>query len=265
MSEVTVIDLEPRKDDRAAYYVGTCTHVGESEEIDACARTRRSWLERMYAEGVRVKVAFAGENPAGFAYVLPIGVSPWGPLGEDLAVLPCLVAQSQFRGQGVGRALITAAEEEARRQGFAGLCTIGYYWDFWFMPATFFEHLGYRAVVRRDNEAVLWKLFGHRVPPVPRLLARRYEFVPVRGKVAVDLFWNTFCETSVIEAQRVREVAAEFGEAVVLREYCADDRDILLGYEMDRGIFVQGREIGWGYEAPREGIRAAIAEALRTI
>lgn len=99
-------------------------------------------------------------------------------------------------------------------------------------------------------------------PPPLRLLSPRYEFVPVPGKVAVDLFWNTFCQTSDIGAHRVREVAAEFGDRVVLREFCADDRETLLRYRIDRGIFVQGEQIGWGYEAPREGIREAIRSAL---
>ena len=78
----------------------------------------------------------------------------------------------------------------------------------------------------------------------------------------VDLFWHTFCETADIEAQRVREVAAEFGDSVVLNEHCADDREILLRHQRPRGIFINGKEIGWGYEAPKEGVRKAIAKAL---
>ena len=262
MAKVTVFDLMPETDAEAASYVGACTHVGESEEMDACARRRQAWLNRMYSHGVRVKVAKVDGELAGFAYVMPIDLCPWGPLGEDLAILPCLVVQQKAKGTGAGRALIAAAEEEARSQGLKGLATLAYYWDFWFMPASFFERLGYRVATRRGDEAVLWKTFTETPPPAPRFLTPRYDFVFVPGKVAVDLFWNTFCQTSDIEAQRVREVAAEFGDAVVLREYCADDRDVLLTYQRDRGIFVQGDEIGWGYEAPREGIRAAITAAL---
>jgi hypothetical protein len=81
----------------------------------------------------------------------------------------------------------------------------------------------------------------------------------------VDLFWHTFCETSCIEAQRVREVAAEFGDAVVLNEYCADDREVLLRYQNPRAIFINGKEIGWGYAAPKEGIAEAIAQALKPV
>ena len=30
-----------------------------------------------------------------------------------------------------------------------------------------------------------------------------------------------------------------------------------------RGIFINGREIDWGYEAPEKGLRKAIVQALR--
>jgi ribosomal protein S18 acetylase RimI-like enzyme len=80
--------------------------------------------------------------------------------------------------------------------------------------------------------------------------------------VKIDLFWNRFCQTSNIEARRVREVAAEFGEKAALADYDADDRGILRQYQLPRAIFIDGNEIGWGYEAPRNGIRNAIARAL---
>ena len=69
-------------------------------------------------------------------------------------------------------------------------------------------------------------------------------------------------EVRDIEADRVREVAAEFGDRVVFREYCGDDRDTPLEHQIPRAIYVQGNEIGWGYEAPRDGVRAAISAAL---
>jgi len=60
----------------------------------------------------------------------------------------------------------------------------------------------------------------------------------------------------------VREVAAEFGDNIALREYSADDRQTLLHFQTPRAIFVNGKEIWWGYEAPKEGIREAIRQAL---
>ena len=88
------------------------------------------------------------------------------------------------------------------------------------------------------------------------------EVVPEPGKVAIDLFWSRSCLTTDTEAERVREVAAEFGDAVVLREYCADDPGVRAHYGIYRAIFIDGQEVGWGYEAPKEGLRAAIREAM---
>jgi len=112
-----------------------------------------------------------------------------------------------------------------------------------------------------SKEAILWKVFESSAEP-PRSLKPNYRFEPVSGKVVVDLFWNAFCGTSNAEAQRVREVAAEFGDSVVLNEYSADDPAILRRYQLPRGIFINGKEIGWGYEAPRDGIRKAISRAV---
>jgi hypothetical protein len=57
-------------------------------------------------------------------------------------------------------------------------------------------------------------------------------------------------------------VAGEFGDKVVLNEYPTHDHDVFMKYRKQRGIFINGKEIGWGHEAPKEGVREAIREAL---
>jgi len=257
MADLIIRDMEEGDEQ----YVGTCTHVNESDEIDACARQRLPWLKKMYAKGLRVKVALLEGKHVGFLYLMPIEVSPWGPLGEELMVIPCLVVTESAKHKGIGRALMEEAEEETKRQGRKGIVTPAYTHDFWFMPAGFFEACGFSAVKRRGQEILLWKVFDE-TAKAPRFLERKYRYEPIPGKVALDLFFNTFCQTSVIEAQRVREVAAEFGDNIALREYCADDRETLLHLQTPRAIFINGKEIWWGYEAPKEGIRKAIRQAF---
>jgi len=246
------------------YFVSTCSHVRESDEIDACGERRLRWLRVHEAAGVRAYAALLDGKHAGFLYVMPIEACPWGPLGRDLAVVPCLYVQDWARGHGLGRALLDAAESEARAQGVAGLVIPTFDWDFWFMPSSYFRRLGYEDAAHRDEQVLLWKAYDPTAES-PAPLEPAYRFEPLHGRVVVDLFWHTFCQTSDIEAQRVREVAAEFGEAVVLNEYCADDRETLLRYQIPRGIYVNGREVFWGHEAPREAIREAISDALRAL
>jgi len=249
-------------DAASAYFVSTCSHVRESAEADASGERRLAWLRPRLEQGLRVKVAYVGGEPVGQLYVMPIELCPWGPAGRGLMALPCLFVLRTAQGRGVGRALVAAAEEEVRRQGFSGLVTQAYYHDCWFMPASFFEHLGFAVAARRGPEALLWKPFAPAAEP-PAFASPFFAYEPGPHHVAVDLFYNTFCQTSEIEAQRVREVCAEFADDVLLREHRVDGQEALLRHGRGRGIFVNGREIGWGYEAPKEGVREAIHEALQ--
>jgi len=129
------------------------------------------------------------------------------------------------------------------------------------MPAGYFRHLGYAVAAEREGAQLLWKVWARDVEPL-RFIEPAYAYEPAAGQVTIDLFCQDFCPTNAIEAQRVREVSAEFGEAVLLREHRADDPQVRARYGIARAIYVNGQEIGWGYEAPREGIRAAIQKAL---
>jgi len=248
-------------------FITTCSHVDESEEIDRCAERRRVLFDRLRAEGARFKVAVFDDALAGFIHGVPIRHASWGAVGENLMMIPCLFVRERFSGRGVGRALVEAVEAAARRTGTNGVAVVAYR-DLaeaaWFMPAPFFDELGFEEIERRGHEALLWRPFLPNLA-APRLLRPDWSFQPVSGKVVVDLFWNEFCPTSSIEARRVREVAREFGDNVIIREYQAEDRSILLCHQTPRAVYINGREIGWGYEAPREGIRNAIRDAFRAI
>ena len=257
---IQIRDMQPEDE----YFVSTCSHVSESEEADACGKRRCVLFRSLRADGARLKVALLEGEHAGFAYGLPIDVASWGPLGTNLMAIPCLYVLRTAAGRGIGTKLLESIEADARSAGFNGV-TIAAYRDIpgaeWFMPAAYFEQLEYQVVDERGREVLLWKPFHDSAEP-PRFLQPDYTYEPVPGRVAVDLFWNGFCPTSAIEAQRVREVAGEYGDRVILREYETEDRDTLLRYQIPRAIYVNGQEIGWGYEAPKEGIREAIDRAL---
>jgi len=247
------------------YYVGTCTHVNENniERETSCPR-RISWLRSMEKHGLRVKVALLDKIHAGFLYIIPIELSPWPIEGEDLMVFPCLVSQSKFSGKGIGIKLIKAAEDEARSQNRKGIATIAYFWDFWFMPAEYFSKLGFVVAERRGEEAILWKQFTKDVI-APHFPEEHYVFKPIKGKVVIDLFWNTFCLTSDVEAERVREVASEFGDNVILNEYSATDQEVFRQYGIERRIYINGAMVELGAEIEKSKLRVLITTELDKI
>ncbi len=254
--EITIADMRAEDEE----FVGSCTHVDETPEWTACCQRRVPWLRDQQKHGLRTKVALLDGAHAGFLHVMPIEIAPWGPVGRGLTAIQCLTIVDDAKFMGVGRRLVAAAEEETHRQGRKAIAVVAFYHDFWFMPARFFEKCGFEVVVRRGDSAILWKVFDSSAE-VPTFLDPRYEFEPASGKVVVDLFWSRSCLTSDTEAERVREVAGEFDDSLLLREYCSDDPDVRARYGVFRAIFINGEEVGWGYEAPKDGLRQRICQA----
>ncbi|MFX1574523.1 MAG: hypothetical protein ACFFB0_17415 [Promethearchaeota archaeon] len=260
---MSIIIRDMAKDDE--YYVGTCTHVNENNiEYEMSCPRRISWLRSMEKHGLKVKVALFDGIHAGFIYIMPIEIAPWNMQGKELMVFPCLVSHSKFSKLGIGKKLVNAAEQETKRQNRKGIATVGFFWDFWFMPAKYFLKLGFEVAEKRGEEAVLWKKFEQSAEP-PHFREENYTFKPISGKIVIDLFWNRFCQTSDVEAQRVREVVSEYGEKVILNEYSAIDQNILQQYGIERRIYVNGDKIEVGSEIEKSRLRQALDNAIRKI
>ena len=245
------------------YYVGTCTHVNEDNiEIESSSPRRISWLKQMEKNGLKTKVALLDNVHAGFIYIMPVEINPFEIQGHDLMVFPCLVSQSKFSSKGVGKKLIEAAEEETLKQHRKGIATLAMFGDFWLMPAKYFEKLGYKVAEKHGGRAILWKQFDSTAES-PQFRKIKYKFKPILGKVVVDLFWNVFCSTSDIEAQRVREVVSEYKKDVVLNEYSGTNPSILKQYGLSRSIFIDGKWMEVGPEIEKKKLRQEIDIAIK--
>ena len=246
-------------------FVALCTHVDDpAEERDRVIWVREAWLRKALAQGLKVKVAIDDGRPVGFAHCLPIELGTWGMSGQDLMTIPCLTLRynwvyKQELGSGYGRALVEAVEAEAKR-GRKGVAVLAYDHDFWFMPSSFFQKLGYQEVAREGQALIMLKAFEPVELPTMHRLTYRPQLVP--GKVVVDAFWNPICLTSIVEIYRVREVCAEYGGKVILNEFDCGKRDVLERYQTSRALFINGEPKGWGYAAPRDELRKEIDLAL---
>lgn len=256
-----VIDLT----DEHMRFVTVCTHDDDMDnDREKAAPERETWLKDNLAKGLRVKVVVDNGKPVGFVHCLPIELGAWGMSGIDIMTIPCLTLKYSYvyrqeMGSGYGSALIEAVESEARKTR-KGVAVLAYDNDFWFMPASFFKRLGYRQISKQGDAVIMLKVFEPVKPPVMHRLNYQPNLVP--GKVVVDAFWNPICMTSLVEIMRIREVCAEYGDRLVLNEYNCGNKGILERYQTARALFINGEPKGWGYQAPRDGLRQEIDSAM---
>ena len=256
-------------DDEHSRYVSLCTHIDEKGPVRMrAADMRLQWLKNQAKlGGMKTKVAI-DENgkPLGFIHIVPIESPSSGMIGRDLMVIPCLTINYQLvykrvHGTGVGKALVQACEQEAGKKDFKGLAIYAYSGDFWFMPSVFFQKLGFEKVPSASNIWVKkWAKIGDPTEPIVH-----YEYIPVSGKVVIDFFWSPYCLTVCVEVTNIREVASEFDERVVLREYRTDDPEIFARYGITRAIYINGKHKDWGYAAPKEELLKEIQRAFDAI
>ena len=257
MSSIDIHDL----DDDNEYFVGTCSHVNESLEIDKSSKMRVFWLKKRRKDGVKVLVAHVEGVPKGFIHLMPIEISPWGPIGIDSYVIPCIYIVEDSHNLGIGSKLLESAEMYASEKGASGIVSTTYFHNYWYMPAQYFIKKGYQPLVKRSTEVIVGKIFDESFS-IPKILNPTYKYNKIDDKIVVDLFWNTFCETSIIEANRVKKACKEFGKDVILNEHLSDIKYVLTKYQIPRGTFINGIEHNWGYEAPLDELKKIITLEL---
>lgn len=252
MNELGQIKVSDVTED-TLWYVACCAQVDEGAETEQAAQLHQDWMRKtLTRSGMYTKVALDGDEPVGFLFLVPIERTAWYVDGEGLFTIQCMNVQDEYRGRGVGEKLLAAAEETARARA-QGMAVIAYDPSDWFMPASFFQGQGYRDVERRGSSVLMYKPFDEDVPR-PKFVPRQYRsprLIP--GKVIVEAFWSPQCLTTTLEILHVREVCAEFGEDVILRELNAGMPGMRERFGIPRTLFINGVEKGWGFELPEAG------------
>ena len=223
-----------------------CLEDWSAEALEA-GPARGCWIERFERRGLRAKLALddSGEV-AGMIQYLPIEES-WAD-GTGLYLILCIwvhgydEGRGDFQGRGMGTALLEAAEADARALGATGIAAWGIAVPFW-MPAAWFEKHGYQSADRQGVSVLLWKPFTAEAAP-PRWhpdSARLPD--PVQGKVNVTAFTNGWCMSANVTTERIRRVAAEFGDQVVYREIDTSKPGAVAACGCIDGVFINGEQI----------------------
>ena len=100
-----------------------------SEEMKEAGSHKELWYERMKDKGLRVKLAVDNDKVCGMIQYAPVEYS--FVEGEDLYFIYCIWVHGYKKGigkyqkKGIGKALLRAAEEDAKSIGVKGIAAWG--------------------------------------------------------------------------------------------------------------------------------------------
>ncbi|MFH0964107.1 MAG: GNAT family N-acetyltransferase [Planctomycetota bacterium] len=258
------MEIVPLADEHKQLYF--CCLEDWSEEATREAGPRREfWYEKMMTRGLRVLIAKDDRGEVGgMIQYLPIEHSTVD--GNDLYFVYCIwvhghkQGRGNFQKHGMGKALLLAAEKDARELGAKGMAAWGLWLPFW-MRASWFKKQGYFKADRQGLAVLLWKSFADGATP-PRWFKskRRPELVP--GKVKVTAFVHGWCMGQNLAYERAKRAAAEFGDKVLFCEIDALERQTMLEWGHADALFIDDQQVRTGPPPSYEKIRRLIARKV---
>ena len=220
-----------------------------SDEMKESGDRKETWFGKMKDRGVKVKLAFDDKGVVGgMIQYLPIEHS-WAE-GRDLYFVMCIWVHGYEEGvgnhqkKGMGKALLKAAEEDARASGKKGIAAWGIPLPFW-MTASWFEKHGYEEVDKNDVAVLLWKPFDENAVP-PKWMKQKKRPGKIPGKVTVTSFVNGWCPAQNIVYERAKRASREFGDKVLFQEIDTLDRNVYLEWGVVDGLYIDGKKITTG-------------------
>ncbi len=256
-----VIDLTPEHE--VTYF--ECLEEW-SDEIKEAGDHKSCWYRKYVDRGLRVKLALDDDGKVGgMIQYLPIEES--FVEGTDLFFILCIwvhghkKGRGDFQKKGMGKALLKAAEEDAKERGAKGIAAWGVWLPFW-MKASWFKKQGYKKADRDGMALLVWKKFTDNTQP-PRWVKQKKRVPSGSDKVAVTAFKNGWCSAQNMIYERARRASTEFGDEVVFQTIDTSDPGSFSEWGIADGIFINGKKIGSGPPPSYEKIRKVIAKNVK--
>lgn len=260
-----IVDLS--KEYEALYFV--CLEDW-SEEMKEAGNHKEIWYRAMKDKGLRVKLALDDAGKAvGMIEYLPGRHSIID--GTDLFYINCIWVHGHKQGmgdqrrRGYGRALLAAAEEDAKALGAKGMAAPGISIPVW-IPASFFKKHGYTAVDSNGIMRLLFKPFTADIKPPTFIRPRKKpdkEHNP--GKVTVTYFLNGCCPACSMVCERAKRAAETFGEKASFRIIDTKERETYLEWGAHNELYIGDRRVGFGPPLSYDKIRTKIAKQVKKL
>jgi len=239
-----------------------------SEEIREGGNHKELWYEKMKDMGLRVKLALDDRGQVGgMIQYVPIEYS--FAAGKELYFILCIwvhghkKGRGNFQKRGMGKALLQAAEKDARERGAKGMAAWGMALPV-FMKAAWFKHQGYKPVDRMGLQVLLWKLFDKAAVP-PRWIKKKKNPETIPGKVTVTAILNGWCPAMNMTFERARKASSEMGDRVLFRAVDTFDRQALLEWGVSDALYIDHKQVRTGPPPSYDKIKKKIARRVKKL
>jgi len=242
-----------------------------SEEMKEAGNHKEKWFRDMSGKGLGVKIALNDEEKAvGMIQYIPIEYS--FAEGKNLFIVLCIWVHG-YKGkgvgnqqkQGIGKALLNAAEEDVRNRGAKGMVTWGLSIPV-FMRASWFKKQGYE-VVEKDGflgQVLLWKKFCDDAEPPKWLKVKRIPSADSE-KVTVTCFISGWCPAYNRTIERAKKASSELVDNVECLEVNTVDKKTKDEWGLTDALFIQGKKLNTGPPPSYKKIKKKIEKAVKKI
>ncbi|MBN2350357.1 MAG: GNAT family N-acetyltransferase [Bacteroidales bacterium] len=240
-----------------------------SDEMKERGNHKECWYNKIKDKGLGVKLAETENGTVvGMVQYVPIEYAP--AEGKDLYFINCIwvhgykKGQGNFQKKGIGKNLLQAAEEDVKQKGASGLAAWGLALPFW-MKASWYKKQGFVKADRQGISVLLWKPFIENATP-PKWIEKK-KFTPelTPGKVTISLFINGWCNAFNIVAERVKKIARELGDDVIIREYDTFEKNSMKILGKSDELFIDTKKINTGPPPSYEKLKKIVTKKVARI
>ncbi len=237
-----------------------------SAEMEEAGSRKSEWFKKYKDLGLRVKMALDDNNEiGGMIHYIPIEHSFIN--GENLYFIYCIWVhgykdgRGDFRKQGMGKALIAAAEEDVKGLGSNGIVAWGVSLPFW-MKASWFKKYGYKKIDKDGIAQLLWKPFNNQAKKPCWVRIKKKPSIQ-RGEVTVTSFIHGWCPAQNITYERAKKAVEEIGSPVNFIEIDTTIEANFDEWGITDALFIDGKKINTGPPPSYDKILKMIKRQVR--
>jgi len=241
-----------------------------NSEMEEAGDHKACWYQSMKDKGLGVKLALNQENKAvGLIQYLPAEHS-YAQAEGHYAIL-CIWVHGYKQGvgnhqkQGIGTALLKAAEEDVTERGALGMVAWGLSIPVW-MKASWFKKHGYKRADRLGflGPELVWKPFSEGLS-APRWIRQKKKPEKIPGQVTVSAYLNGWCPGQNICFNRAKRASEELGDKVLFREILTSERETFLEWGISDALYIDDKKVNTGPPPSYKKIRKKITRQLERL